>query len=125
MKRSYAHRLLGRPVAAGHLAVAALTLAAACSNSGDTADAQAAADMTALPDLVGLDFKDHGYPAGPYAQSGNVNVGDVLPDFTFQGYWSPRGTTGLATSQAFGEVTFGMLHDSGARYAVINFAAFW
>ena len=83
-------------------------------------------DLSVLPpDLVLADLKDPGYPAGPFAQAGNVNPGDVLPDFTFHGYWSPNATTGKASSQTFGEVTFGMLHASGARYAIINLSAFW
>ena len=83
-------------------------------------------DLSVLPpDLVLADLKDPSYPAGPYAQAGNVNPGDVLPDFTFRGYWSPSATTGKASSQTFGEVTFGMLHASGARYAIINLSAFW
>ena len=118
------------------LAMAALALAAASGCTPGTGPAVAddlsmepvPPDMTVLPpDLSGSDLKDHDYPAGPYAQSGNPNVGDVLPDFTFQGYWSPTATTGLASGNGaqFGEITMGMLHDSGAKYAILNLSAFW
>lgn len=106
------------------LGAAALTLAVvACTGGGTSAGP---ADMAALPpDLLGADLKDSTYPPGPYAQAGNVNVGDVLPDFSFQGYWSPNALMGLANSKPYGEVTFGMMHDSGARYAIVALSAFW
>src|SRR5262249_5286573 len=103
---------------AGTLALAALS---ACgSTNGDTSS-----DMTVLPDLVLADLKDRTYPAGPYAQAGAVNLGDVLPNFTFQGHWSPMKATGKASEEPFGEVSFGMMHDSGKRYALVQLAAFW
>jgi hypothetical protein len=61
-----------------------------------------------------------GYPPGPYGGT----VGDVLPNFTFQGYWSPTKTTGLATTQPFGAVTLDMARTSGARYGMIFLAGF-
>ena len=82
-------------------------------------------DLQLSIDLILADLKDQSYPAGPYAQAGNVNVGDVLPDFTFQGYFSPNSTMGLANAKPYGEVTFGMLHDSGAKYAIVVLSAFW
>lgn len=107
---------------AGAVALALATFVA-CGNGGPVATP---ADMAVLPpDLILADLKDQSYPAGPYAQAGNVNVGDVLPDFTFQGYFSPNSTMGLANAKPFGEVTFGMLHDSGARYAIVVLSAFW
>ncbi len=107
----------------GNLPAAALAvLTVACGGAGSSG----LADMAALPpDLWGLDLKDTTYPAGPYAQSGNTAQGDVLPDFTFQGYWSPTDTAGLASKKQFGEVTLGMMHDSGAKYAILNMSAFW
>ena len=125
MNRTLAPPRKPRTSTTRQLLLAALLLAAAC---GNTAAVPAPDDLTmlpALPDLLGVDFKDSDYPPGPYAQSGNVNTGDVLPDLTFQGYWSPTATTGLAKTQPFGEITFGMLHHSGARYAVLNLTAFW
>ena len=108
--------------AAGLLALATLT---ACGGAGDGTP-PGPEDMAVLPpDLILADLKDSTYPAGPYAQSGSVNLGDVLPDFTFQGYWSPTLTTGVARTQPFGEVTLGMMHDSGARFAILNLSAFW
>lgn len=118
-------RLAAASAVTGQLAAAALALVlgVACNGGGD---APAPPDLTVLPpDLYGLDFKDWDYPRGPYAQSGNVNPGDTFPDFTFQGYWSPTATTGSAAAQPYREVTFGMLHDSGKRYAIIQLAAFW
>ena len=104
----------------GALAMAAL------SGCGGGSSSTAPADMSALPpDLILADLKDTTYPAGPYAAEGAVNMGDVLPNFTFQGYWSPKETTGLSKTQPYGEVSFGMMHDSGARYAILNLTAFW
>jgi hypothetical protein len=119
--------------AGGNATVGALALAAfaACSSGGGNHGGNTdpgpgdLAVQPLPPDLLGLDLKDSTYPPGPYAQAGGVNQGDVLPDFTFQGYWSPNTTTGKASSQTFGEVTFGMLHASGARYAIVNLSAFW
>jgi hypothetical protein len=109
--------------ALGALALAAV---AGCGGNNASTPPPAPPDMTALPpDLILADLKDNDYPSGPYAQSGGVNMGDVLPDFTFQGYFSPNTTMGRASSKTFGEVTMGMLHDSGARYAIINLSAFW
>ena len=118
-----------RRAAASHFAAAALALARACGTGGTGGGTLSPPDMAMAPllppDLLGLDLKDSTYPAGPYGQSGSVNTGDVLPDLTFQGYFSPTATTGKANTQPFGEVTFGMLHDSGARYAILNLSAFW
>ena len=106
--------------------VVGLTLVALAACGGGGGDSTPPADMSVLPpDLVLADLKDPTYPAGPYAAAGNVNPGDILPDFTFQGYFSPTATTGLAKTQVFGEVTFGMLRDSGAKYAILNLTAFW
>jgi hypothetical protein len=108
---------------ASRASVAPLALvAAACSEGGNVTTP----DLVVLPDLSTIDLKDRDYPPGPYAQSGNPHVHDTLPDFTFRGYWNPTGTTGLVnTTASFGEVTFDMLHDSGATYAIIQLAAFW
>lgn len=62
-----------------------------------------------------------GYPAGPYGSA----VGDVLPNFTFQGYFSPESTSGLSSSQPFGVVTFDQLRTSGKKYAFIHLEATW
>lgn len=116
-----------RVAVASQLPFGALTLAAiaACTGGGG-GEQPGPADMAVLPpDLIGADLKDSTYPPGPYAQAGGPNVGDVLPDFTFQGYWSPTATMGRSNAQPFGEVTFGMMHDSGARYAIVALSAFW
>ncbi len=98
--------------------VAALGLALmACS--GTPGSDNPMPDMALSPDLAG------GYPAGPYGASGSVNPGDTLPNLTFQGYWSPTRTTGLASEEPYGAVTFEQLHNSGAKYAIVMLAAFW
>ena len=118
----------GRSFGAGGAAqtAAGLLALAAIAGCGGSATPSVPDDMAILPpDLIGVDLKDSTYPPGPYAEAGNVQFGDVLPDFTFQGYWSPTLTTGLSKTQPFGEVTFGMMHDSGAKYAILNLTAFW
>src|SRR5439155_8280241 len=101
-----------------------LLLAAGCGGGGGGSaiisfgptDGGAAGDMPRVstdqgpppPDLI-VDR----YPAGPYGP----NVGDVLPNFTFQGYWSPTATMGLASNEPYGDVTFDMLRKSGKRDA--------
>ena len=129
MRRQFGNGLNRRMSAASQLAVAALTWAAAAGCGGGNNNGNGMsdpADMSVLPpDLIGADLKDSTYPAGPYASAGGVNQGDVLPDFTFQGYWSPKLTTGKSSTLPFGEITFGMLHDSGAKYAVLDLTAFW
>jgi hypothetical protein len=111
-RRLWRHAGLASSVAVGVLAMA-------CSSGGPGI---APPDLSMLPpDLTILDLKDNGYPPQPWGP----NVGDTLPDFTFQGYWAPKATSGLASSQPFGEVTFGMLHASGARFALIEFGAFY
>lgn len=114
---------MDRLLTVGAMGAFALATLAACGGGG-TGEAQA--DLSVLPpDLILADLKDSTYPPGPYAEQGNVNSGDVLPNFTFQGYYSPTGTMGLVSTQTFGEVSFGMLHDSGARYAILNLTAYW
>ena len=110
----------GRSFALGRAAAAmlAVTVAAACGSTGSSGTP----DMAVLPpDLVLADLKAPDYPAGPYGAS----AGDVLPNFTFKGYWSPTSTTGLSSSQTFGEVSFDMLRTSGAKYAIVALSAFW
>lgn len=97
----------------------ALVPASGCGGGGDGA---AAADLSVLPaDLVLADLKAPGYPVGPYGAA----VDDVLPNFTFQGYFSPTRTTGLASEESFGEVSFEMMRASGAKVAIVQLAAFW
>jgi hypothetical protein len=52
---------------------------------------------------------------------------DVLcvQGLSFHGYWAPTDTTGLASSKTYGTVTFDMLRTSGAKYALIELAAWW
>jgi hypothetical protein len=96
-------------------------LVAACSGGGEGFPRQP--DLTMAPDLApsSSDMKDNDYPPGPYGS----NIGDTLPDFTFQGYWSPQQTQGRSNVGKFGEVTFGMMHRSGAKYALIELGAFY
>jgi hypothetical protein len=96
-------------------AVAALgMLTMACSAGGPDATPPDLAPPP--PDLTYV------YPAGPYGG----NLGDTQPDFTFQGYFSPDATNGLATAKPFGTVTFDMLQQvPGKRYAMVMLAGFW
>src|SRR5947208_2963609 len=77
-------------------------LAMACGDTGDSS-----ADMTLPPDLILADLKAPEYPNGPFGG----DPGSVLPNFTFQGYFSPTQTTGYAKSlpNMFGEVNFDMI----------------
>ena len=78
-------------------------------------------DLTALPDLSG-DLKAPDYPTGPFGP----DIGNVLPDFTFQGYWAPDGTEANSTTMPFGEVNFDMVRAApGKRYAMVMLAAYW
>lgn len=90
-------------------------LAMGCgSGSGDNGNPQTPADMAQLP-------PDMSYPAGPYGP----DVDSVLPNLTFQGYFSPSKTSGLASDEKFGTVTFDMLRGTGAKVAVMQIAAYW
>src|SRR5262245_36489071 len=95
------NRRYRRSATATSAAVGALAMATLAACGGSTGDAPAP-DMAVLPpDLILADLKDTTYPPGPYAEAGNVNIGDVLPDFTFQGFWSPTETMGLSKNQPF------------------------
>lgn len=79
-------------------------------------------DLAVLPpDLLLVDMKAPEYPVGSFG--GEVNK--LIPNLTFQGYWNPTATTGLATETPFGEVTFEMARKSGAKYALVQLGAFW
>ena len=93
---------------------------AVAASPPDLARAQGGgADLAQTP-AADLAMPAMGYPPGPYGGA----VGDVVPDFTFQGYWSPTKTMGLATSQPYGALTFDMARTSGARYGMIFLAGF-
>ena len=95
-----------------------LALAVGCGGGGDStppADMATPPDMTQPADMVPV------YPPEPYGP----NIGDTLQNFTFQGYWSPTDTTGLASAKTFGPVTYDMLRTSKAKYALIELAAYW
>jgi hypothetical protein len=77
-------------------------------------------DLMVEPDLAQLPPDLAGYPAGPY--SGEV---DGIPEnFTLQGFFSPTRTTGLASAEPFGDLTFDQVRRSGARYALVFTAGF-
>ena len=77
------------------------------------------ADLTAssTPDLA---TSPSAYPAGPYGGG----VGDVVPNVSLQGYWSPTKTTGLATSELYATITFDQMRRSGAKYALIHMVGY-
>ena len=78
-----------------------------------------ASDLAVAP---APDLAERSYPPGPYGS----NVGNVFPNFTFQGYWAPKQTMGLASDGKNGlaPITMEMLHKSGAKLAFIEFAGF-
>ena len=61
------------------------------------------------------------YPAGPYGGQ----VGGVVDNFSLGGYFNPSTTTGLANGAAFDLFTFDQIRTSGAKYALIQLAAYW
>ena len=74
----------------------------------------------ALADLsIRSDLADP-YPAGPYGTA----VGDVVPDFHFEGYYDVTGVW-PATLLPFGDVSFRRLRGSGARYLFIATGSYW
>ena len=111
--------------------VAALAFAAACSNGGDTGaqgdagggddlSSLAVADLAVSPDLTPGTLPN-GYPAGPYG----TGVGDTIDDFTFQGYFSPTRTTGLASAETYGPITFNQMRKApGTKVMLFWFAGF-
>ncbi len=104
------------------------TALAGCSASGDATPADDGSgnlpqDFASAADLAPpADFATvNGYPAPPYGP----NVGDVIPDFTFQGYFSPTATTGLASAQTFGPIAFDQVRKTpNAKYMLFWFAGF-
>ena len=107
-------------------ALAFLGLLAACGSDGGTDGPVSTpdlainplADLATPPDLAWP--RPPGYPAPPYGFA----AGAVVPDLVFHGYWSPTLTTGLATSQPFGDVSLDQARTSGHRYMMIMFAGF-
>ena len=109
--------------------VLVLLFIAACG--GDTGPGPGA-DLTSTPDLamnpladllMPLDLawpRPPGYPPGPYG----FTAGAVIPDFVFHGYFAPNQTSGLSTSQPFGDVSLDQARTSGHRYMMIMFAGF-
>lgn len=111
--------------AAGPVSTVAVgLLAAACSGGGGNGFPL---DMTALlPDMTAVDLKDQSYPPGPYGDPRNgIAVGETIPDLTFMGYFAPTQTNGLSSASAFREVTLGMIHDTGARFMMLEIGAFY
>src|SRR5437870_10713678 len=97
--------------------VIALILAGAvgCGSGAPAGSDLAAAslpDLASAPDLTTAPTA--GYPPGPY---GNA-VGSVVPNFTFQGYYSLM-TSGLSSSQPYGAVTFDRIRTSGKKYLLL------
>lgn len=61
---------------------------------------------------AGNDVVDDGYAPGPYG----ANIGDTIPNFTFQGYFAPKVVPpALASQSEFGEITMARLRDTGAK----------
>jgi len=104
------------------------TALAGCSASGNTPapddgsgnlpqDFAMAPDLSPPPDLATV----NGYPIPPYGP----NLGDVVPDFTFQGYFAPTRTTGLASMETFGPIAFDQVRKTpGMKYMMFWFAGF-
>ena len=94
------------------LAIAGMALAAGCSKS--EAPPVEMVDLAEDPHIAG-------YPEGPYG----TGVGDIIPNFNFQGYVSLTKTSGLASSEPWGDVYMNDLRKSGSKYAAIQLAAYW
>ena len=108
------HKMLRALIAAG-------VGVAGCSGAGGVGDgvdlAMPLADLAEPPDLVPP------YPVGPYGGE----IGKVMPNYTFEGYWNPTATKGLATDppSKFGTVTMEMMRNTGAKYGLVMLAGFW
>ena len=75
-------------------------------------------DMAELPP----DLSPGPYPTGPYGG----DVGKVIDNLTFQGYFSPTKTSGLASAEPLGEVTLDKLRLApNAKFLMIHLAAYW
>lgn len=96
-------------------------LAAACGAGGGKI-VEAPPDLAVQPpDLAVFDMKAPDYPAGPFGG----DEGKIMPNFTFQGYFNPEATGGLAKTRPYGEVTFDDLRKTGKKYALVQLSAFW
>jgi hypothetical protein len=85
------------------------------------ADLAPLADLASPSDLAVASDDIGGYLAGPYGP----NVGDVVPNFIFKGYFAPTNTSGLATAVAsYGDVSFNDARTSGMKFALVMFAGF-
>ncbi len=83
-------------------------------------------DMAVTSDsaqMVAPDMSQASYPSGPYG----AEVGKVIDNLKFQGYFSPSKTSGLAkTGTAYGEVSLDALRTvPSAKYLMIHLAAYW
>ena len=79
-------------------------------------------DIAELPPDMSRDLSRAMYPSGPYGGT----VGNVVDNFKFQGYFSPSKTSGLASTETFGEVSWDMLRMTpDAKYLMIHMAAYW
>jgi hypothetical protein len=123
---------MARPVPRAWLLACGLAPLAACGGNTEVVSFDlgmvVTSDLTMAP-LVDTAFvapefdlaAAPGYPPGPYGTA----VGNVVPNFTFQGYWAPGQVTGLASAEPISTVTFDRIRTSGKRYALIELAAFW
>ena len=110
-------RFANRSCSAGVSVAVGLALAS-CSGGGS-----GGTQVEPMPDLAMQAEPDLApdYPPGPYG----AEAGNVLPEFTLSGYFSPTKITGLAKDEVFGPITLRQLHHSGARFALLQLAAFW
>jgi hypothetical protein len=111
-----------RPILSFIAPLMVLALACAPQQSNDAAvqDGAVGQDAAAASDAA-ADSGIAAYPAGPYGNQ----VGEVIPNFTFQGFFSPSRTTGLASAETWGAVSMDQFRRTGAKYLVIELGAFW
>ncbi len=102
---------------------------AGCGAAGDAStdgpgdappDLTLAVDLAPAPDLTPRGTLPNGYPGPPYGAA----VGDVVQNFSFKGYFAPDVTTGLASAQTYGDVSFNDARMSGKKFMLVMFAGF-
>ncbi len=110
------------PVHAATTLAPMIALLFACAMPQATPDSGTpGADGGATADAAAPEASVAAYPAGPYGNQ----IGDVIPNFTFQGFFAPSRTMGLASAETWGPVSMDQFRRTGAKFLVIELGAFW